>query len=162
QQYYTSVRNDFARYVNSNPENKANKILRKLLMKRLQQQPDVFYNRMLSWLFVQENRFEMAFVQERAVYIRSQYKSLSYIIRLANLAADKQQYESAEKILNFAVEHAQTTAQEIYVYHQLMAIKLKQAKPEDYPQIDQQFQDLFKRFGNDMSTAKLQVQYADF
>ena len=59
--------NDF---VTEDGYNESNILFRKMLLKKMQQQPDVLWNELLSWLFVQQKDFKKAFTQEKAIYNR--------------------------------------------------------------------------------------------
>src|SRR5699024_10326122 len=75
-QYFYSVNRYFSEFITEDPDNEANTILRKILIQRLQKHPKVAYNQILSWLYIQENEFKKAFVQEKALLQRSENKSL--------------------------------------------------------------------------------------
>lgn len=160
--YYQAVNRNFAQYITEDPENEANQILRKLLLKRVQQNPEVFYNKLLSWLFIQQNDFKKAFIQQKAIYQRSENKSLSRIIELASIAAEKNAVEDAEDILNYAIDQAKTPGQKISAYSHLMAIKVDHAKENDYRKIDKKFNGIFTDYGKGLNTLGLQLQYAKF
>lgn len=65
-----SIKRSFSQYIDEDPLNESNQMLRKALLKKLQQDPDVLYNELLSWLFIQQKEYKKAFVQEKAIYTR--------------------------------------------------------------------------------------------
>ena len=54
QRYKPLAQRNFSLYITQDPQNNANVLLRKTLLKKLQQGPDVLYNELLSWLFIQQ------------------------------------------------------------------------------------------------------------
>lgn len=160
--YKYAVNNSFSDYITSDSEQEANQILRKLLLKRLQQDPDILYNELLSWLYIQENAFDKAFVQEKAIFRRLNDHNLNGLLQLSRIAEEKAAYEDAEDILNFAVANAHTPDQEIAVFNALMRVKVMGAKPKDYQKIDAEFEKLLETYGYDGHTIDVQLQYAKF
>src|SRR5699024_1330321 len=152
----------FSEYVTDEPDNEANQIIRHLLLKKIQQEPNPVYNKLLSWLYTQENAFQKAFVQEKALYQRSENKSLSGLIKLAQTAAEREAFEQAENILDYTVEKAQTQGQKMRAYFELMQVKIAHANPKDYDAIDKEFKSIFETYGKGLNTLKIQLQYADF
>jgi len=83
--YINIVQRNFSDYIVADPTNEANIIFKKLLIKKLQQNPDILYNEMLSWLFVQQKEFKKAFIHEKAIYKRKE-EGPQGIIDLARIA----------------------------------------------------------------------------
>ncbi len=162
EQYYRLVNRHFSRFITTDPHNKANQSLRMTLIKRIQTDPKIFYNRLLSWLYVQEDQFMKAFIQEKAVYRRSSQKDLSKIIQLARIAAEKNEYQTANDILTFAIEKALTTEQKLQAYGELMEIKMTAARPASYQALDKEFSSILSTYGKGPETLRLQLQYATF
>src|SRR5690606_11897153 len=68
--FKSSAQRYFSQYITEDSNNEANQILRRILLQRSQQNPDVLYNELLSWLFIQQKEYKKAFVQEKAIYKR--------------------------------------------------------------------------------------------
>jgi len=64
--YKNLAQRNFSSYITEDPLNEANVILRKILLKKLQENPNVLYNELLSWLFIQQREYKKAFAQEKA------------------------------------------------------------------------------------------------
>src|SRR5699024_10626580 len=122
-------------------------ILRNLLLKKLQEDPDLLYNEFLSWLYIQEGDFKKAFIQQKAIYQRSENKSLSGLMQLAQMAAEKDAFENAEEILNYAIAQAHTAEQEINAYDALMEVKVKQAHAKEYHKVKKDFEEILQTYG---------------
>lgn len=71
----TNVLRSIDDFVTSDAENENNIKLRKALLKRAQKNPEVLWNELLSWLYVQQKQYKSAFNQEKAVYKRSEVAS---------------------------------------------------------------------------------------
>ena len=69
--YVATAQRNFSQFVTEDADNEANVIFRKLLLKKSQEAPDLLYNELLSWLFIQQGNFKKAFTQEKAIARRS-------------------------------------------------------------------------------------------
>ncbi len=94
-------------YVTEDSNNEANAVLRKTLLKRLQENPDLLYNELLSWLFIQQKEYKKAIIQEKAIYKRNG-ENLSGIVDLGFIAYNDADYENAENAFNYAIENSAT------------------------------------------------------
>jgi tetratricopeptide (TPR) repeat protein len=56
--YKGNAQRYFSLYITEDPNNEANLLLRKTLLQRLQQNPDILYNQLLSWLFIQQKEYK--------------------------------------------------------------------------------------------------------
>ncbi|HET7360714.1 MAG TPA: tetratricopeptide repeat protein [Salinimicrobium sp.] len=156
-----NVRRVYAKFITSDPENKANKIFRKLLLKKLQEQPNVLYNQMLSWLFVQQKDYKMAFLQEKAIFNRSQ-GNLGRIIQLTMLAREAKNYETALEILDFLISEAKNNDLKLQAHQLQLSIKQEVAEPKKYDEIEKAYRNLFETYGNGLETLALQLDFANF
>ncbi|MFT6798816.1 MAG: tetratricopeptide (TPR) repeat protein [Nonlabens sp.] len=151
----------FSQYVTDDAENEGNKILRKVLLLRLRENPDPIYNQLLSWLFVQQKDFKKAFIQERAIYMRDQ-TNMYNIQDLVETAIDEKDLEAAAEILDYMIEETQS----IRVKYTAQSLKIKlraaAATAEAYGQIKQDYESLLTFYGRDKETLRLQLDYANF
>ncbi|HLS29638.1 MAG TPA: tetratricopeptide repeat protein [Flavobacteriaceae bacterium] len=160
--YRYAVNRSFSDYITADPGNEANRILRKMLLKKLQEDPDLLYNEFLSWLYIQEGDFKKAFIQQKAIFQRSENKSLSGLMQLAQIAAEKDAFKDAEEILNYAIVQAHTAAQEINGYNALMEVKVNQAQSGEYNKVKKEFDKILQTYGQGPETLNIQLQYARF
>jgi tetratricopeptide (TPR) repeat protein len=65
------IQNQLARFMVDEGDASFNETLRKALILRTQKNQDIFWNRYLSWYYVQQKEFEKAFIQEKAIYKRN-------------------------------------------------------------------------------------------
>lgn len=160
---YTSMaQRNFSFYITEDPLSEANAMLRKSLLTKLQKEPKVLYNKLLSWLFIQQKDFKKAFTQEKAIYKRTDESDLSGIVDLALITMAAEDYENAEAMITFTIENAPTPAFKMQGYQYLMKIALKTATEKEYPAIEKQFEELFTTYGNGVSTYLLQIDYNHF
>ena len=68
--YINTIKREFSTFISENKENKNNSILRKILLKKIQTDPNFKWNDLLSWLFIQQKDYKKAFTQEKAIYKR--------------------------------------------------------------------------------------------
>ena len=151
----------YGQFITDDPSNEANVIFRKLLLKKLQEEQNILFNEMLSWLFVQQKDFKKAFLQEKAIYRRSQH-GLGAIMRLTVLATEQGHHETALEVLEFIIE--ETPQEEVKLQaHQLKLTILKQTLPKKkYPEIEAAYQRLFETYGKGLNTLSLHIDYANF
>ncbi|MCM8570990.1 tetratricopeptide repeat protein [Gramella jeungdoensis] len=159
--FYGLANREFNRYISEDPQSEPNIIFRKLLLKRLQENPSLLYNEMLSWLFVQQKQFDKAFVQERAIFKRGE-NNLQGILNLAILARDAEAYEVAKEIISYAIDESPSRTFNLQARHFLLKLKLETAAPEDYSEIHNDFQSLLGEYGYTPETLDLQIDYANF
>ena len=150
--------NDF---ISENSENENNVIFRRIILKKLQQEPNLLWNDLLSWLFIQQKDFKKAFAQERAIFNR-QPESLLRIEELGAIASNENELEIAKEIYTFITETAQDLDTLLEAHYNLVQLETKQSLKENYDIIDANYQELFKKFGSFSQTLKLQIAYAHF
>lgn len=150
--------NDF---ISENSENKNNITFRKILLKKAQQEPDIIWNDLLSWLFIQQNELKKAFIQEKAINSRIP-ENLYRIEDLADIAHSKNQLELAKEIYTFITTTAQDTDALLHAHHKLIRLETSQSSKENYNDIEAKYHVLFDQFGIASQTLELQIGYAHF
>ncbi len=156
-----AAQRNFSLYVTEDPINEANEMLRKALLKRSQNNPDIVYNELLSWLFIQQKEYKKAFIQEKAIFKRTD-DDLSRISDLALIAISENAYADATEIVTFLIENSFTSESKIQGNQYLMKIALQTATSKEYPKMEKRFQDLISEYGNGPQTYSLQIDYNHF
>ncbi len=151
----------FSLYTTEDPNNEANLLLKKTLLSRSQQNPDILYNQLLSWLFIQQKEYKKAFVQEKAIYRRIG-DDLSGITELAYITIADEDYETGREIVNYIIENSFTPQNKLQGNQILMKMEVKTASPKDYPEVEKKFEKLFEEFGRNRDTYLLQIDYNHF
>ncbi len=76
-------------FISSDPEDQNNLTLKTILLENVQKNPDVIWNELLSWLFVQQEQYGSAFRQEKAIYKRMEDGNTLRLENLGKLALDE-------------------------------------------------------------------------
>ncbi|TYP76145.1 tetratricopeptide repeat protein [Aquimarina intermedia] len=160
--YRNIVRRNFSAYITEDSTNEANQVFRKLLIKKLQQNPDIIYNEMLSWLFVQQKEFKKAFAQEKAIFKRKD-EGLQGIIDLARIAIAEKDIKSATTILDYILDNPAASSDLKLTAHKIiLKSKIDGATTSEYNDIDKQYTSVFETYGKGRETIGLQIDYAHF
>jgi tetratricopeptide (TPR) repeat protein len=159
--FLISAQRNFSRYITDDPQNEANDLLRKALLRRSQNNPDIFYNQLLSWLFVQQKQYDRAFTQEKAIYRRT-FESLNQMMDLALIAMDDESYPTANEIFLYIIENSTSEMDKLQAYQYNVEIDLRTAKPQGYPEIEKKYQNLIEMFGTGPKTFGIQLDYNRF
>ncbi|CAN5326993.1 tetratricopeptide repeat protein [soil metagenome] len=156
---YNLIR-EFDKYILEDPANPANETLRKFLLQRLQKNPDVMYNEMLAWLFIQQKEYAKAFAQEKAIYRRN--NDLQRIIQLTIIAKNDEDLETAKEVVSFIIEETPSNNILLQAYQLLLEMKISSEPREAYAGIKKEFEGLLIGFGTGPETLPLQLDYANF
>jgi len=160
--YISATQRTFSEYITNDPENNANIIFRKTLLRRLQKEPKVVFNGLLSWLFVQQEQYNKAFVQEKAIYKRTD-GSYDGLVDLADIAIEEEAYEDAQAILIFLKENIVNEDIKLEAEQKLIQIDVKQAStPEEKESIKTRFETLLSTPNMLDYIVPVQVDYAHF
>ena len=152
---------EFDRYILEDASNLANITFRKQLLQKIQKTQDLTYSELLAWLFIQQKDFDKAFIQEKAIYRRSD-KDLQRIIQLTVLAKSEGDIETAKELVSFII--AETTSPTIIIQANqlLLDMKLSTAKASDFTGLKKDFEKLLSEFGRGLETMAIQIDYANF
>lgn len=159
--YINSIKRAFNEFISENSENENNIMLRKILLKKIQEEPKLLWNEMLSWLFIQQKDYNKAFVQEKAIFSR-QPESLDRINELALVALNDKNYNIAQDIYTYLSETAQELDTKLNAHYNVLQIETQLATLKDLDAIDTKYQNLFKTYGKFSQTLQLQIAYAHF
>ncbi|CAM4315786.1 tetratricopeptide repeat protein [Gillisia hiemivivida] len=152
---------EFDRYILEDASNLANIALREQLLQKIQKTQELTYSELLSWLFIQQKDFDKAFLQEKAIFRRSD-KDLQRIIQLTVLAKSEGDIETAKEIVSFII--AETTSPNILIQANqlLLDMKLSTAKASDFTGVKKDFEKVLSEFGTGLETMAIQIDYANF
>ncbi|OBX26369.1 tetratricopeptide repeat protein [Gelidibacter algens] len=159
--YLNNIKLEFSDFVSENKDNENNLLLRKLLLKRIQTQPDTYWYELLSWLYIQEKAYDKAFTQEKALYMR-QRESLDRVIELALTALSEKEDAVATEILNYVLENTQDISTILSANQYLLDIATVNATPKDLLAIEEKYKALFVTYGVSEQTLELQTAYGNF
>lgn len=148
-------------FISEDVSNENNSILRKLLIKKIQQEPNIIWNELLSWLFIQQKDFNKAFAQEKAINARVQ-NGLDAILNLGKIAEKEKDTAAAKTIFNYVIENAQDSDTKLKAFYDLLQIETKAVAPGGYEALQKQYLELFDTYGKFTQTLDLQISYAHF
>lgn len=159
--YLNNIKRAFSDFISENSENENNTILRRALLKKIQQSPEIYWYELLSWLYVQEKAYNKSFIQEKALYKRNP-ESLNRIIELAITALEDGDNQTSKDIFNFVLETTQDAATAITSHQYILEIETKNATEKELREIDEIYTDLFETYGKSDLTLSLQLAYGRF
>lgn len=157
--YLNTIKRAFNEFITEDGESEYNLMLKKILLKKIQQNPDIMWNELLSWLFIQQKDYKKAFLQEKAIFKR-QPESLDRIYELAFIATNDEDYDIATDIFTYLTETAQDLETKIDAYYNLLQIDIK--TQSDLKIIEDKYLNLFDLYGKQTQTINLQISYAHF
>ena len=151
--------NDF---ISEDPNNKNNLLLRKTLLQNAQKNPDIIWNEMLSWLFIQQNQYNSSFSQEKAIFKRSNGASQERLRNLGEIAFENKDLETAENVFKFLASNAKQPEATLNAELRRIDISLLNTKENGYTSIQKKFEELLETYGYQPATIQLQIAFANF
>ncbi|MBT8296844.1 MAG: tetratricopeptide repeat protein [Maribacter sp.] len=149
-------------FITSDAANENNIKLKKKLLQNAQQNPDVLWNDLLSWLFVQQKQYNSAFRQEKAILKRMEGGSIQRLVSLGNLALEDKEKEIAKSVFEYVVEKSADEVTRLNAELNLIDIQLMDATEKTLAEIEKQYIDLVETHGYKSQTLQLQIAYANF
>ena len=159
--FLNNAKRAFSDFVSENNSSENNQILRKLLLKKIQANPDQYWYDLLSWLYVQQKDYTKAFTQEKALYRRNR-ESLNRIMELGLSANQAEETEAAQEIFGFVLENSQDIETILTANLFLLNMRIKNSDKSEYSEINQTFLDLLEKYGSFEPTLALQINYGNF
>ncbi len=159
--YIGLIKRRMDEFITEDPENETNIIFKRTLLKKNQIEPDILYNELLSWLFVQQKQFRKAFLQEKAIYKKTD-NGIPQLISLALTARKGKAYKISEEILNFVIENTEIESFKVNAHRELMQIKTETSATANYPSLNKQYLALIELYGNGRYNMGILLDYARF
>ena len=149
-------------FISEDATDKNNILLKKVLLERAQKNPDVLWNELLSWLFVQQKQYGSAFRQEKAIFKRMNGSSTTRLENLGNNALDNEEYETAKDIFGYIIENTSNKITQLDAELNLIDIDLLNATNGQLEAIQKKYDALVDVYGYKSQSLQLQVAYANF
>ncbi len=149
-------------FITSDADNENNIKLKKILLQNAQKNPDLLWNDLLSWLFVQQKQYRSAFRQEKAIYRRMEGGSLQRLENLGNMALKDDEPETAKEIFEYIVANTNDEVTGLNAKLNLIDIQLIDTSKKTLGQVQKQYDELVTLHGYKSQTLQLQVAYANF
>ncbi len=157
---YESISKSYiGKFISEDAENEPNVLLKKLLLKRSQNNPKSNWNELLSWLFIQQKEYDKAFIQEKALHKRN-LGNLNGIINLGKITFENNDFEATKNCFNYVLENATNLETELLAKLYLLEVNIKTNAP--VKTVEAQFQQLFSQYGKNAATLNIQAIYAEF
>jgi len=157
----SNIKRAISDFISEDETNQNNIIFKKILLRKMQQEPKIIWNNMLSWLFIQQKDFDKAFIQEKAIFNRNP-ETLERIVELSNIVIDENENELAKEILTYLINTAQDIDTLLNSHYSLLQIDTKESLSKDYNKINETYLALFNTYGTFSQTLDLQIAYAHF
>lgn len=135
--------------------------LKKELLIRTQKNQTIYWNQFLSWLYIQQKEYNKAFIQEKAIYKRNP-ESFEDIIQLAQLCINDNDLETASVIFSFIIENTSDEETLILAQYYMLKNKIDTAKPEDFPGLTTEVNQVLERYKNSPFSLELKLLIAHF
>jgi len=158
----TNVLRNLDDFVSEDAEAENNIKLKTILLQNAQKDPDVLWNQLLSWLFVQQNQFSSAFRQEKAVYKRMEGASIQRLENLGEIALEGNDKETALDIYNYIIKNSVHEVTQLNAQLNIIDIELLTANEKELNDVQKQFDELVDIHGYKSPTLQLQIAYANF
>ena len=136
-------------------------VTRKALILRVQKSQDLFWNRYLSWYYVQQKEFSKAFIQEKAIYMRNP-ESLANIVSLIQLAIEEEDEDTANEMLNFVIENTKDLELLVQAHSYIIKLKIAKAQEKNFTAINSELDRLLSEYEITPFTLSLQLIQAHF
>lgn len=149
-------------FITSDAENANNIKFKKILLQHAQKNPDILWNELLSWLFVQQKQYAAAFRQEKAIYKRMGGRSMQRLERLGGLSLEDNENEVSTAIYKYIVSNASSVITKLNAQLNLIDILVLNADEKELSKIQKQYEELMGVHGYKRQTLQLQVAYANF
>ncbi|WP_282049030.1 tetratricopeptide repeat protein [Maribacter aquivivus] len=149
-------------FVSKDAEDKNNILLKKVLLERAQKNPDILWNELLSWLFIQQKQYGSAFRQEKAIFKRMNGSSTTRLENLGNDALDNEEHEVAKDIYSYIIENTSNKITQLDAELNLIDIELLNASTNQLDAIQKKYDALVDEYGYKTQSLQLQVAYANF
>ena len=158
--YTTQVMRLLAEYISEDASQPYNQLFKNILLKKIQSTPNTLWNQWLSWLYIQQNDYKKAFIQEKAIF-RREPESFQGLINLALLTKESKAYKTALTIFEFIIQNATAPRLIIQANSQCLELQLE-VSTTDYNVIKASYLELLDTYKLGVETLDLQVLYADF
>ncbi|MEE9350366.1 MAG: tetratricopeptide repeat protein [Flavobacteriaceae bacterium] len=160
--YATTIQRYLSKFITDDSENQNNILFRNLLIKRLQNKPNIALTKLLAWTFMQQKDYHKALAQEKAIYLRSS-NNLTRLFELGAVCTDEKKYQTAKKTYDFIIHNTNNQNDIISAQLEMLKIGITTAKTEeDFSNVEHRFEELFTKYGKGRNTVNLQIAYSDF
>ncbi|MFX0555661.1 tetratricopeptide repeat protein [Maribacter sp. CXY002] len=149
-------------FISEDPLANNNQILKTILLEKAQKNPDITWNELLSWLFVQQKQYNSAFRQEKAIYKRVQGSTTQRLEDLGNIVLEADDVSVATDIFEFLIKESNDEITRLDAELNLIDIALRDPTGNTLDVIHKKYEELINLYGYKSQSLQLQVSYANF
>lgn len=153
------VKSYVGKYITKDSQEKANLLFKKSVLKRLQSNPQNTWNKLLSWLFMQQTDFSKALIQEKALYKRNN-GNLNSILEIGKIAFHAEDYFAAKQCFSYILNNSNSNIDQLN--SKLFLLQITLVTTPNKESIETKFQELFSEYGKTISTLDVQMAYANY
>ncbi|WP_224488687.1 tetratricopeptide repeat protein [Robertkochia flava] len=157
-----NIKRNIGRFLFEDGSSQGNEVLRKVLLQRVQSDPNIVWNELLSWLFIQQKQYSNALSQEKAIYKRSEEPHLDGIRDLGLIAYSDGENGVAGEAFEFIVKNSGDPSYRGQADYYLMKIAVAEMEEGQEETLLTAFDNLLDEYGRDQTTVGLQVLRANF
>jgi tetratricopeptide (TPR) repeat protein len=157
--FIPSIQRYLETYITDDPLNAGNVQLKTALLTRLSERPDPLYNRLLSWLFAQQKEYAKAFIQEKAIYMRSP-GDLNGIKQLGYAALNDREDLIAKTIFGYVLSTAADPRERLSAHLEILRVERRLGQ-RTTQEIELTYQGLITDY-QAIDQTQLILDYADF
>ncbi|MFK7812701.1 MAG: tetratricopeptide repeat protein [Maribacter sp.] len=158
----SNVLRNFDDFISEDAEAENNLKLKTILLQNAQKDPDVLWNQLLSWLFVQQKQYGSAFRQEKAIYKRMDGAQMLRLENLGDLTLEDNDAEIAQNIFEYIIENSNDEVTQLNAQLNIIDIQLLDADEKVLNAVQKQYEELIEINGYRSQTLQLQIAYANF
>ena len=158
----SNVLRNIGDFISSDALSENNITFKKVLLRNAQKNPDILWNELLSWLFIQQNQYANAFNQEKAIYRRDSESSMQRMESLGKLTLEHKVYGVAKSIFKYIVEYTTNDELKLNTQLSLIYIELLNADEKKLAEVHKTYKELLSSYGYGKQSLHLQVAYAKF
>ncbi len=159
--YVDHAKRAISGFISEDSQNENNILLKKILLKKIQKEPNLLWNELLSWLFIQQKDYRKSFIQEKAIFKRKP-ESLQRIVDLVLISIDEGNNVIAKEILNYLISTSQDINTVVKANNHLLQLEITEVTNNDFKKINGKYGSLFNLYGLNHQTLSLQLSYAHF
>ncbi|MCA0933490.1 tetratricopeptide repeat protein [Lutimonas saemankumensis] len=164
--YFSTVQRYSANFISNDKTDPNNILFRNLLLKRAQSDPKDAWNILLSWLFMQQEDYKKALVQEKSLF-RRKPGNLSRVAEIGYLSFESRDYDTARDAFSFLVENSEDNLTDVQpvMLAELYLLKIENLNINTLKEkviIEEKFEELLEKYSIYSETLELHLSYADF
>ncbi|MGB1041849.1 MAG: tetratricopeptide repeat protein [Tenacibaculum sp.] len=155
--YLNNVKRFTSRYIDDDAENENNILFKKALLRKSISNPKDIWNDLLAWLFIKQKQYQKALIQHKALLARDP-DNLSKIASLGKVALDNENYQTAKECFDLIIEKTNYPSDKFKAINHNITIAIK----TNQPNIREQFNAVFNKYGFNNKTLQTQIEYANY